>query len=246
MAKKKKNNKTQTTNNVSDAEAIKHIEDFKSRQAGDEKLKPCKICARSNDTCTECELGFVIRPSSYGCRFFINDEDRLLEIAKEQIELEQQKKTKMYFKMDAMGYLIDAAACILEHIESDVDKDYESVKIKDAELNLSHKESKKNMGYLYKGYKGMKFGLADARNAYDGYIQRYFDTLFKGVDGKYNHAEYDKHGYNVGFISAFVHLFLEKTLASRENAEKILNFMNELEGLDILSEVDIKRLLVKI
>jgi hypothetical protein len=227
-------------------DAVKAVADFKERQDGNEKLKPCKICARANDTCTECELGFSIRPSSYGCRFFINDEDRLLEIAKAQLELEQQKKTKIYFKMDAMGYLIDAASCVLEHIEEDVDRDYSSVKIKDAETILSHKESKKNMGYLYKGYKEMKFGLSDTRNAYNRYIQRYFDTLFTKEDGKYNAVEYDKHGYNVGYISAFVHLFLEKTLASKENAEKILNFMNGLEGLDILSEIDIKRLLVKV
>lgn len=249
MGKKKKNKKVKPAAEVietPDLDAIAAVEDFKTRQANDEKLRPCKLCARSNEPCTECQLGFSISPSSYGCKFFINDEDMLLEIAQKKLEEQRAIKTKLYFKMDVMGYLIDAAAAVLEHVSDDIDRDYKAIKFKTPEDDATYAESKKNRDYLRKGYQGMRFGLMDARNAYNGYVQKYFDSLFSQKDGKYNFVEYDKHGYNVGFISAFVHIFLEKTLFSKENAEKILNFMNELEGLDILNDIDLKRLLVKL
>lgn len=203
------------------------------------ELKPCKACVHSNDDCTWCfQCKNKIHPYQYGCRHHMTNEEAVRQLA--EIECEKLRKdiAKTTLDMDIMGYTINAASIMLEKIDKELERSYNSIKDKTDDNIKNHAESKKNRDRLRKAYSQMKFSASDIRNTYNKYIEYFFATQFTDENGKYNGFESDKNLANSGVISKIIKLFVDRALDNEENANKIIDFMLSLQGSGIYNEHD--------
>lgn len=210
------------------------------------QLKPCSVCIHSNKECDWCNLlkKPIISKKAYGCVNHKTNEEALEEIAKEQMAIHQEQLRRLLLTMDVMSYMINGASMVLEVVDKELEESYNSIRVKDDACVKNHVESKKNRDRLHKAYKKMKFSAQDMRNTFDTYIEYFFNTLFGEKDGSYNFKESDKSLVNSGTITAFVNLFVEKTLDNGDNASAIYDYMQGLKGCGILKD-EFNRYLIK-
>lgn len=204
------------------------------------KLKPCKTCVFSNETCTWCtENKTKIYPFQYGCNKHLTNEAAVRKLA----EIEYQKYCKeiarMTLDMDVMGYTISAAAIMLEKIDMELERSHKEIADKTDDCIKKHQESKKHRDRLRKAYAQMKAHTTDMRNVYDRYIEYFFTYQFTDENGKYNGKEADKNLANSGIVSKVIKLFVDRALDNKENAGKIIDFMLSLQGSGIYDEHDL-------
>lgn len=204
-----------------------------------DEMKPCRSCIFANEACDWCtENKIKIHPSQYGCRKYMTNEDAVRELAKIEHAKYCKELAKMTLDMDVMGYTINAASIMLEKIDKELERSYNSIKERTDESIKKHKESKKNRDRLRKAYAQMKFNAADMRNTFDRYVEYFFMHQFTDEHGKYNEIESDKNLSNSGVISKVIKVFVDRALDNEENAKKILEFMLSLEGSGVYDEHD--------
>jgi hypothetical protein len=203
------------------------------------KLKPCKSCVFANEDCTWCsENRIKIAPFQYGCRKYMTNEDAVRKLAELEYKKYKKEMARITLDMDVMGYTINAASIMLEKIDKELERSYNSIKEKTEDSIKKHNESKRNRDRLRKAYAQMKFNATDMRNTYDRYIEYFFATQFTDADGKYNDKESDKNLANSGVISKVIKVFVDRALDNEENANKILDFMLSLQGTGLYEEHD--------
>lgn len=209
-------------------------------------LKPCKSCIYSNEDCSWCfENKIRIYPFQYGCNKHITNEEAVRKLA--EIELEKQKKevAKLTLDMDIMGYAINAASIILEKIDNELERSYNSIKSKSDETIKNHQESKKNRDRLRKAYAQMKANATDMRNTYNRYIEYFFTHQFTDLDNKYDVVASDKNLANSGIVSKVIKLFVDRALENEDNANKIVDYMMSLKGSGIYEDRDFDKGLIQ-
>ena len=209
-------------------------------------MKPCKACIHANENCTWCfENKIRIHPSQYGCRKHITNEEAVRELAKAEHKKYCNELAKMTLDMDVMGYAINAASIILEKIDKDLERSYNSISEKTDDSIKKHKESKKNRDRLRKAYAQMKFNASDMRNTFDRYVEYFFTTQFTDEEGKYNGVESDKNLANSGVVSKVIKIFVDRALDNPDNANKIIDYMLSLKGSGIYTEHDFDNGLIR-
>lgn len=203
------------------------------------KLKPCKACVFSNPECTWCsENNIKIFPFQNGCNKHITNEEAIRKLAEVEYEKFKKEIAKTTLDLDTMGYTINAASIMLEKIDAEMERSYNSITEKTDEYIRTHKESKKNRERLRKAYAQMKFNASDMRNTYDRYVEYFFTHQFTDKDGVYNSVEADKNLANSGLVSKAIKLFVDRALDNPENANKMIEFMLSLTGSGIYDEKD--------
>ena len=210
------------------------------------KLKPCKSCVFANEDCTWCsENKIKIFPYQYGCKKYMTNEEAVRKLTQMEHEKYCKEIAKMTLDMDIMGYTINAASIMLEKIDMELARSYNSIKDKTDENIKTHEKSKKNRDRLRKAYNSMRFSLNDIRNTYDRYIEYFFTYQFTEDDGKYNGIEADKNLANSGVVSKFIKLFVDRSLDNSDNANKILDFMMSLKGSGVYEDYDFDNGLIR-
>lgn len=209
--------------------------------------KQCHSCIHSNRECNWCsENKITIGPFQYGCKKHITNEEAVRKLA----EIEHAKYCKEMKKhtldLDIMGYAINAASILLEKVDAELEKQYNSIKHKTDEEIKSHAESKKNRDRLRKAYSKMKFAAMDIRNTYDRYVEYFFNYCFTDSDGKYDGVESDKNLANSGVVSKVIKVFVDRALDNPENAEKIMDYMLSLDGSGIYDEQDFNNGIIRL
>lgn len=210
------------------------------------EMKPCRACIYADKDCTWCtENKIKIHHSQYGCRKHITNEEAVRKLAEAEYQKYCNELAKMTLDMDVMGYTINAASIMLEKIDSELERSYNSIEEKTEDSVKKHKESKKNRDRLRKAYAQMKFNAQDMRNTYDRYIEYFFTYQFTDENGKYNGIESDKNLANSGVVSKVIKLFVDRALDNNENAQKIIDFMLSLKGSGIYTEQDFNSGLIR-
>ena len=210
------------------------------------ELKQCHSCVFSNEHCNWCsENKIKIHPSQYGCRKYMTNEDAVRRLAEIEYEKYRKEIAKMVLDMNIMGYSINAASIMLEKIDKELERSYNSIKDKTEDSIKKHHESKRNRERLRKAYAQMKINAQDMRNTYDKYIEYFFAHQFIDEQGKYNGAESDKNLANSGVISKVIKVFVDRALDNEENANKIMDFMLSLQGSGIYDENDFNKMMIK-
>lgn len=203
------------------------------------EMKPCRACIYADPDCSWCtENKIKIHPSQYGCRKHITNEEAVRKLAEAEYQKYCSELARMTLDMDVMGYTINAASIMLEKIDGELERSYNSIQEKTEDSVKKHKESKKNRDRLRKAYAQMKFNAQDMRNTYDRYIEYFFTYQFTDENGKYNGIESDKNLANSGVVSKVIKLFVDRALDNNENAQKIIDFMLSLKGSGIYTEQD--------
>ena len=211
-----------------------------------QELKQCSTCLLRNEDCTWCtENKIKIYPFMYGCPKHITNEEAVRKLAKIEHEKFCREIAKTTLDLDIMGYTINAASIMLEKIDAELERSYESVKEKTDSYMKSHKESKKNRDRLRKAYYQMKFSANDIRNTYNKYIEYFFTHQFTDEDGKYNGVEADKNLVNSGIVSKAIKLFVDRALDNADNTTKMIDFMLSLQGSGIYDEKDFNSCIIK-
>jgi hypothetical protein len=211
----------------------------------DEK-KPCHACIFANESCTWCrENKIKIHPSMYGCRKHMTNEQQVRRLAEIEHEKHRRELAKLTLDFDIMGYAINAASIILEKIDNDIERHYDSIEHKTKDNVKSHDESKTNRDRLQKAYRQMKFHAMDMRNVYDRYIEYFFTYQFTDENGKYNPVESDKNLSNSGIVAKFVKLFIDRCLDNEKNGKLILDYILSLKGSGVYDEEDFDKVMIK-
>lgn len=211
-----------------------------------DEMKPCHACIHSNETCTWCsENKIKIHPKQYGCRKHITNEQQVRRLA--EIEYEKYKKelAKLTLDFDIMGYAITAASIILEKIDADIEKQYDSIKDKTDSNVKSHDESKRNRDRLQKAYKQMKFLATDMRNVFNRYVEYFFTYQFTDENGKYNPIESDKNLVNSGIVAKFIKMLIDRCLDNTDNGKLILDYILSLKGSGVYEDKDFDKVMIK-
>ena len=212
----------------------------------DEK-KQCHSCIHSNPTCTWCtENKINIHPCQYGCRKHITNKEAVIRLAKIEHAKYCKEMAKMTLDMDIIGYAINAASIMLEKVDKELERQYESVKEKDDETEKQFGESKKKRERLRKAFAQMKFNAMDMRNTFDRYIEYFFNYNFTNSDGTYDSIESDKHLFNSGVVSKVLKIFVDRALDNPENSDKMIAYMMSLKGSGVYDEQDFNNGIIRI
>ena len=207
--------------------------------------RPCRACVFSNESCDWCmENKIPINRYMRGCRKFMTNEEAVRKVAEAEQERQRVVMTKMYFEMDIMGYLANAASLILEKIDKRLDASIEDPGTTSTERENRQKRSLRRKKLL-KAYKEIKFKVQDIRSVFENYVEFYFNSIFEEKNGGYDFKESDKNLANSGVIAFINCLMIDKILDNGDNANKILEFLNSLEGANILDENDYGSFLIK-
>lgn len=210
-----------------------------------EQERPCKACVYSNEACDWCmENKIPINRFMRGCRKFMTNEEAVRQVAIAEQERQRTEMTKILFEMDIMGYLANAAALLLEKVDKRIEKNHEGVEQTTREKEKQMK-SKGRRQKLLKAYKDIKFKMKDVRSVFENYVEYYFDCMFAEKDGSYDIKESDKNLANSGVIAFINSKIVDKILDNGDNANKILAFLDTLEGANILDEDDYGSFLIK-
>ena len=168
----------------------------------------------------------------------MTDEEAVRKLAEIEFKKYCNEFAKMTLDMDVMGYTINAASMILEKIDKELERSYNSIKEKTDDSVKKHLDSKKNRDRLRKAYAQMRFNANDMRNTFDRYVEYFFTHQFTDEQGKYNVQESDKNLSNSGIITKVIKLFVDRALDNPENARLIVIFMLSLKGSGIYDEKD--------
>ena len=138
--------------------------------------RPCKACVFSNEACDWCiENKIPINRYMRGCRKFMTNEEAVRKVAEAEQERQRVAMTKMYFEMDIMGYLANAASLILEKIDKRID-----ASIEEPGITSSERENRSwgKMGFVWLAtiYKQMVNFIKNPGFVDEDELRLYFDA----------------------------------------------------------------------
>lgn len=204
----------------------------------DNKLHKCSLCVWHD----QCPKKNFYAPH---CKDYMTNEQALKVLAIEEQKKAKQELARLQMKMDVMSYLISGALMEMESIDEELEANYSRLKVKDAESEKKHNESKRNRKRLIDAYKRMKFSMKDIESNYHNYVEYYFSTIFGEDDGTYNIEEYDKNSVNSGVVRAFVNKFVDVSLENGENASAVFECMNNMQGSGLFTERDFGKCFIR-
>ena len=233
------------------------------------KLQQCKDCAHSNPDCTYCEYHKkAIFPFQYGCFNFITDEDEIkrkaeaaakqaAEISLKWEKLQKIEEEKCNWLLTLMLDMIVGSQILLEDFERRTDAMFKNNPFPDAEDVANHKSDKDwifrhkyAFASIKKIYDGMKTkfeeGCSKIRTTFESTIQKHIvamctDKKTKELDEKM----YTSIDVNAAEFTRLMMLVMNKVVGTNDNFEKIVDFVAQLDGVDVFSPQDISKFKIK-
>lgn len=218
------------------------IDQAKAEMAKDPALRPCQICVRY-DTCS------AVRDKKvrYGAACFVTSEQALRALMLKEKKRALSQRAKLNEKLDVMNIMVSGADMIRQDILDMLESEYKRIQIKAKTDDATYQRSKKNLARLAKCYGQMKVSMQDFESAFRTFIDYWNAQMFEGENGVYG-SEYDKHSYNVGFMTYVFFALYGTMYMCEENVQAFIDFVNNVpkKREDILEESDLKRYLIRI
>lgn len=233
------------------------------------KLQQCKDCAHSNPDCTYCKYHKkTILPFQYGCFNFITDEEELkrkAEAAAKQaaeVSIKWQKtqhveEQKCNWLLTLMIDMIVGSQMLLEDFERRTDLMLKNNPFPDAEDVANHKSDKDwifkhkyAFASVKKIYEGMKSkfekGCSTIRTTFESTIQKHIVAMCTDKETKQlDEKMYTSIDVNAAEFTRLMMLVMNKVVGSNGNFEKIVDFVAQLDGVDVFSPQDISKFKIK-
>lgn len=233
------------------------------------KLQQCKDCAHSNPDCTYCEYHKKsIFPFQYGCFNFITDEEELrrkaeaaakkaAEISLKWQKLQKIEEEKCNWLLTLMLDMIVGSQILLEDFERRTDLMLKNNPFPDAEDVANHKSDKDwifkhkyAFASIKKLYEGMKTkfeeGCSKIRTTFESTIQKHIVAMCTDKETKeLDEKKYTSIDVNAAEFTRLMMLVMNKVVGSNGNFEKIVDFVAQLDGVDVFSPQDISKFKIK-
>lgn len=233
------------------------------------QLRKCEDCVHSNSDCTFCnELKKMIFPFQYACFRFINDEDyqrqRAESAAKQAADVsikwqkvQQVEEQKCNWLLTLMLDMIVGSQILLEDFERRTDSMLKNNPFPDAEDVANHKSDKDwifkhkyAFASIKKIYEGMKLkfekGCSTIRTTFESTIQQHIVAMCTDKETKtLDEKMYTSIDVNAAEFTRLMMLVMNKVVGSEGNFEKIVDFVAQLEGVDVFSPQDISKFKIK-
>lgn len=233
------------------------------------QLRKCEDCVHSNSDCTFCnELKKMIFPFQYACFRFVNDEDyqrqRAESAAKQAAEVsikwqktQQVEEQKCNWLLTLMIDMIVGSQILLEDFERRTDAMFKNNPFPDAEDVANHKSDKDwifrhkyAFASIKKIYDGMKTkfeeGCSKIRTTFESTIQKHIVAMCTDKETKQlDEKMYTSIDVNAAEFTRLMMLVMNKVVGSEGNFEKIVDFVAQLDGVDVFSPQDISKFKIK-
>ena len=233
------------------------------------QLRKCEDCVHSNSDCTFCnELKKMIFPFQYACFRFVNDEDyqrqRAESAAKQEAEvsikwqkIQEVEEQKCNWLLTLMLDMIVGSQILLEDFERRTDLMLKNNPFPNAENVANHKSDKDwifkhkyAFASIKKTYDSMKSkfekGCNTIRTTFESTIQKHIVAMCTDVETKkLDEKKYTSIDVNAAEFVRLMMLVMNKSVGSDGNFEKIVDFVAQLEGVDVFSPQDISRFKIK-
>lgn len=233
------------------------------------QLRKCEECVHSNKDCTFCnELKKMIFPYQYACFRFINDEDyqrqRAEAVARQaaEISIKWQKTQKIEeekcnWLLTLMLDMIVGSQILLSDFERRSDKIFKNNPFPDANDVANHKSDKDwifkhkyAFASIHKIYEGMKSkfeeGCSKIRATYESTIQKHIIGMCTNPETKeFDEKKYSAIEVNAAEFIRLLMLVMNKSVGRDGNFEKIVDFVAQLDGVDVFKPEDIAKFKIK-
>ena len=177
-----------------------------------------------------------------GVPLFVMCSGALLLQEKKRAAISQAKLNE---KMDVMNVMVSGADMIREDVLEMLEFEYRRLDIKAKNDDATYRKNKRNLDRLAKCYAQMKASMHTFECEYRKFIDYWNAEMFADEKGVFS-PEFDKHTHNIGFCTYLFFCMYEKLFMSAENAERLIETLNDMKGKDIWDEGDLKRYLIKI
>ena len=233
------------------------------------KLRECRECKYSNKDCTFCSLlNKPIFPYQYACFKFITDEEdirsRAESAAKEAVrisvewqKIQQVEEEKCNWLLTLMIDMIVGSQILLEDFERRSDRMFKNNPFPDEEDVANHKSDrdwifkhKYAFASIKKIYEGMKSkfekGCSTIRTTFESTIQKHIVAMCTDKETKeLDEKMYTSIDVNAAEFTRLMMLVMNKAVGHDGNFEKIVDFVAQLDGVDVFSPQDISRFKIK-
>ena len=228
------------------------------------QLRRCSHCAHYNEKDLRCE--HFKRPTPRyqycgHCKFFITNEDKLIQDAKIAIA----KNDREYKKDDrvlTMSFIsAEMSIVYLEHFEARIEAEYNRAmkKIEDkykdsnqrkteedeAYIKERKKEHKRLVNYiesLQNALKNMNKSLKEARKQFVHFVEPKLNKAFYDEDhSAFKDEEYDNHGQDVFELCEVNLEYFDTTFMNEDNSQSIKEHMRSLPAQRMMDKEDYKR-----
>ena len=227
-------------------------------------LRKCSQCSHRNSDCTLCtQLNIPITRFMYAghCKFYLTDEEKLIEEAKEAMA-KKDRENKKDDRLLTMSFTsVEMSMVFLEHFESRIEEEYNramkrvEAKYKDLRQRLTEedeqyikdhkKEYKRLTDYvnsLEGALKKMDFHLKEARKQFTHMVEPKLNKAFFNEDfTSFKGDEYDDHSEDV-FEMCEVNLkYFDATYMSDTHGKSVIEFIDSLPADRVMEAEDYKR-----
>lgn len=218
-----------------------YIELAKAEMAKEPRLRPCKMCFHF-ETCAKTK---GVKDYNYGAACFVTNEQMLRALLLQEKKRAAIRQIKLNEKMDVMNVMVSGADMIREDILEMMEYEYRRLDVKAKNGDATYQKNKRNLDRLAKCYAQMKASMHTFECQYRKFIDYWNTEMFADENGQFS-PEFDKHTHNIGFCTYLFFCMYEKLFMSAENAERLIETLNDMKGKDIWDESDLKRYLIKI
>lgn len=233
------------------------------------EMKKCRDCVHSNPDCTFCNLRKkAILPYGYGCFDHMTDEEEkkkrteaaAVQAAQVSIAWQKMQKTeeeKCNWLLTLMLDMIVGSQILLSDFERRTDWILKNNPFPDAEDVANHKSDKDwifkhkyAFGAIHKTYESMKKkfeeGCSKIRTTFENTIQKHIVGMCTDkAANEFDEQKYTSIDFNAAEITRLMMLVMNKVVGHNGNFEKIVDFVAQLDGVDVFKPEDIAKFKTK-
>lgn len=219
----------------------------------DPKMRRCNMCSHYQpiDARTgRCEiLGTILPVYTYSgmCKTFETNEEKLLREAKERIAELALEERKLNHLLTMSLNFIESSLLTLEDFEARIEKEFKKAEAQGTGDRRARANDRQWIGNLRKAMKNMKTHLEGVRKQYTHYVEPHLNKIFTDKETlEYDCVEYDNHLSDAYELTRLGLMYFEKAFNSQENAEKVFNLLNGMQGYGVLTDKDLQRYIIKV
>lgn len=208
------------------------------------QLRRCSHCFYGED-CTRCKkLNIPISKYQYAgfCKFFITNEEKLVEEAKEAMALTAKNERKLNHILTMMLNGVEAAMLFMEDFEQRIEAEYKRAEARGTGDPKVRKGDRQWIANLTRAYKAIKKDLEGARRQYTHFFEPMLNKVFFDKESKvYDAQSYDDHMSDANELARVMMKYFDKAYLSFDNADAIEKYIDSLEGVGVMVDEDYKR-----
>ena len=207
-------------------------------------LRRCSHCYYGSD-CARCQkLNIPISKYQYAglCKFFLTDEERMMQEAREAIARTEREERKLNHILTMMLNGVEAAMLFMEDFEQRIESEYKRAEARGTGDPKVRKSDRQWVANLTRAYKAIKKDLEGARRQYTHFFEPMLNKVFFDKESKaYDAQSYDDHMSDANELARVMMKYFDKAYLSFDNADAIEKYIDSLEGVGVMEEVDYKR-----